>query len=411
MNVTALLKNKMKCQISYYCLLSLVLSPSIATALDFEINGFGSFVVGKSISDELLSNGKRSSYLVDPTLAHKDNGDHNNHSRYDNSWAVLPDSNFGLQASVLSDYGLSATVQLRFQGAEYFVPRVEWAYLTYQLLDNLDVKLGRQQIPLYFFSDYKDVGYAYHWLRPPIDVYGEAISNYDGVSLNYQFEFQEIDSELQLYYGNFKNKNASTWKIKSKFATGVTLTSTYDWLTLRASYNRAESYSDVSNNLITVPQQTISKNEPTKISFSSLAFMADFEYYFFGAEYVHLNFAPYIEAINMTALPAGVGLLNRSDERDAFMITGGYRFREYTFHLTYSQRKSSASIPADPRLQSMHDMKRQTWTGGVRWDFYENLALKAEISHAQDKSDKIIQSVIGKSLQNTVIAIGVDFVF
>jgi len=397
----------------FHCCLTVVLLhfSNIACALNFEVNGFGSFVIGKTISDEQLPNGNQSTYLVVPSLMHKVDGDINEDAYHDNSWSALADSNLALQVTAKTDFDLSATLQLELQGADDFKPQIEWAYLTYAITEELDIKLGRQRLPLYLYSDYLNVAYAYHWLRPPVDVYGEGVTNYDGISVTHQFSTQEVDNELHWYYGSFYNEKAIVWKMKSKYVTGLSLTSTYDWLTVRGSYNLMNNYADVSEDLLTVPSRTITRTNATDATFSSLAFIADFEDYFFVGEVTRMRADPYVEAINIGELPYGAGLISRSDAMDAFMITAGYRFEPFTLHTTYSGRKTSMSVPANPLLRKMHDAVRRSWGLGIRWDIKKDIALKADITLARDKSDSEIQSIKGKSLQNSIFSLGVDFVF
>lgn len=46
------------------------------------------------------------------------------------------------------------------------------------------LQIGRKRLPLYYYSDFQDVGYAYNTVRPSPDVYGWDIVNYNGASLS-----------------------------------------------------------------------------------------------------------------------------------------------------------------------------------------------------------------------------------
>ncbi len=69
---------------------------------------------------------------------------------------------FALQAYADLDEGLSATAQIRARGIEDWDPQFTWAYLSYEVQENWRVQVGRQRIPIYLYSDYLDVSYAYH---------------------------------------------------------------------------------------------------------------------------------------------------------------------------------------------------------------------------------------------------------
>jgi hypothetical protein len=62
----------------------------------------------------------------------------------------------------------------------------------------------------------------------PVDVYGEGITTYDGLSFSQQFTFKGLDNELQWYYGSFDNENSVNWKAKGKYVSGLVFTSSYD---------------------------------------------------------------------------------------------------------------------------------------------------------------------------------------
>ncbi len=136
-----------------------------AWALDLRLDGFGSLAVGRAVASAPLPDGAESSYLVVPTFAKTSAGRVNPDAAYDDAWTWQPDTNAALQLSVLFTSDFSATLQLTAHGANDLNPEIEWANLTYDVSANFGVKLGRQRIPLYFYSDYLDLGYAYHWLK------------------------------------------------------------------------------------------------------------------------------------------------------------------------------------------------------------------------------------------------------
>lgn len=54
---------------------------------------------------------------------------------------------------------------------ENYTPTVEWAYLQYAVTESLDVRAGRVVLPVFITSEYRKVGYANPWVRPPQEVY------------------------------------------------------------------------------------------------------------------------------------------------------------------------------------------------------------------------------------------------
>ncbi len=392
---------------SFFLLFAGLVHGTGAAAFDLRLNAFGTLAVGKSISSAGLPGGSDSTYLVVPTLANDEDGRANPDSAYNDDWAWKPDSNAALQLTALVTPTFTATVQLTAQGANGLQPEIEWANIAYELTDRFTVKLGRQRIPLYFYSDYLDLGYAYHWLRPPVDVYGEGVSTYTGASATYKGSLYGWGSRLDAYYGDVANDTAFSWKARDEGLFGVVLTFERDWLTLRASYHFTDkAYTDVGG-IQSLPAKTITKENPADGYFASLGFMADFDRWFFGGEVTLQEAKPAYEAV---AFANGLPLLTRGSDRQSFMLTGGYRLSDITVHASYSGRSTGLAIPAIG-LSDIRNVNRRTWSLGMRWDFAEDWALKAELTHAVDRSEQMVKALLGNAQENTVFALGLDFVF
>ena len=85
---------------------------------------------------------------------------------YDDDIDFKQDSLFALQASSDLGEGLSVTAQIIARGQDDWDAEFEWAYLAYNFNDDTRILAGRQRAPLYLFSDYLDVSYAYPWITP-----------------------------------------------------------------------------------------------------------------------------------------------------------------------------------------------------------------------------------------------------
>ena len=151
---------------------------SSLTFSEVNFQGFASFVGGATLDNE------DSNYL-----------DYENKLEFDN------DSLYALQASSDLGDGLSVTGQLIARGAENYKPEFEWMYLSYNLTPTLNAKVGRIRTPFYMFSEYLEVGYTYHWIRPPKELYAAQVTNMDGISFLYNMPLGGIDSQYQVVIG------------------------------------------------------------------------------------------------------------------------------------------------------------------------------------------------------------------
>jgi hypothetical protein len=140
----------------------IALAVSSAQAAEVRINGFASIVAGKTFS-EGTDNTSAGSAKGESTFQ----ADQPTQGTYDSTLDFKPDTVYGLQFTADLGDKLSVTGQLTGAGGEDFETKVTWAYATYELNENWTVQAGRQRIPLFFYSDFLDVGYAYHWMRPP----------------------------------------------------------------------------------------------------------------------------------------------------------------------------------------------------------------------------------------------------
>ena len=158
------------------CLALLTLSFPALSEVQFQ--GFASFVGGATLDSDETYNG------------------------YENKIEYDKNSVYGLQAvSPLGD-GLTATGQLIARGSENYKPEFEWMYMTYNITPTLSAKFGRIRTPFYMLSEYLEVGYTYHWIRPPQELYAAQITNMDGASLLYNVPMGSIDGQFAFSVAN-----------------------------------------------------------------------------------------------------------------------------------------------------------------------------------------------------------------
>ncbi|CAM5193196.1 porin [Alishewanella longhuensis] len=125
---------------------------------------------------------------------------------YDNDFNLKNESLFALQLKADLGDKLSVTGQLMGRGSKDFDVGFEWAFITYELADNMRINAGRLRTPFYKYSDFKDVGYAYDWLRVPQGVYGFGFDNIEGISFYRTAELGSVESTLQLVAGAYDGK-------------------------------------------------------------------------------------------------------------------------------------------------------------------------------------------------------------
>lgn len=202
-----------------------------------ELSGFATIAYAQSITDD-RKEGEIEGMSNQPEFT------------YFNRLGLRLDSDFS------EDLGF--TLQAVANGDEDYAPRVDWAFVDYEINNQLKVSAGKLRMPLYMFSDYKDVSYAYPWIIPPYAVYGSPdFSSFDGGKLNYRWDLgDEWSSDLEVWFGRLKNHIivGGIGGHKVDFAIddmyGVSLNLDRDWLFIRAVYLQGLSTSDIASLMV-----------------------------------------------------------------------------------------------------------------------------------------------------------------
>lgn len=113
------------------------------------------------------------------------------------------DNRLGIQIAAPVNDTVSLTAQLLAKGGEMgYNVTADWAYASINLDDNFDLRIGKVKVPQFLVSDYLEVGYAYPWLRPPVEVYStNPIVSLSGVDLLFYKQVDDVGFTFQLYAG------------------------------------------------------------------------------------------------------------------------------------------------------------------------------------------------------------------
>ncbi|WP_124949370.1 porin [Sulfuriferula thiophila] len=232
-----------------------VLLSTTGHAETVSFSGFMSLVGG-----QVLSGGGTSSYAgVDcPCFV----ADWTNMGVYNKSFSVRPESRVGMRMNAKLSDTLSAVVQVDARATQGSSgATLEWAYLSYVPADDWVVQLGRKRLPIYYYSDFQDVGFAYPWVRPPQDLYGWEVNNFNAVTVARTGRWGEWDSRASVFYGR-ENSSSNLYAgldypgesvdVTWRNILGADLELTRDWFNLRMVYiqSKIDMKSNVSGPLV-----------------------------------------------------------------------------------------------------------------------------------------------------------------
>lgn len=351
--------------------------------ITYNFNGFGTVAVGKVLSGDVADE-NYVSYQCPCFIT-----DYNNGGIYEDNkgWRFDQESRLGVQLNVNFTDKLSFVTQVMARAVDSELS-LEWAYLSYQLSDKFTLQAGRKRIPLYFYSEFQDVGFAYSWLRPPQTLYGWEASNYNGANIRYSDIIRDWNLTANIYAGKETVDDApyndlydvvaqdSKWdKIR-----GLDIELNRDWFTARFIYMTSE------NSTTERPDSNAFYRPPTDQTVIGLSLNADFGDWFILSE---MN-------VNKREDKAD-GLTVRSP---ASMLAVGYRTGPWTPFVSWSRFWDKSND------LELYEPERYTDTSfTLRYDLSNSSALKAQINRLQDKS---LYNFVGDS---TVLAMSYDFIF
>ena len=301
---------------------------------------------------------------------------------YDQDYDLDQESLFGLQGSFALNSTTDVTMQLVARGREDWDPTMEWAYISHKFTNNFRGRAGKMRLPLFMFSDSLEVGYAQPWARPPVEVYGQIpATSYTGVDGTYDWNLPNSTLTAQVFTGGSNDDFSSqgtTIRVETKDSYGGSLRWTDFVWTLRGVYSAATV--DIGG-------------------FNEF----DVSFYGVGLNYNNGNWQVLSEFVGTDTDGAN------PDSQSAY-VTLTKRFGVFTPYLSYAitettddeerpltrtQAFTLLTTPGSPYYgnpnilagSAVNNVERSATSIGLRWDALTNVALKFDITLADDFGD------------------------
>jgi hypothetical protein len=389
---------------AFAMLSSLFICTAANASQDLEFSGFGR-VVGGAISDKYLSfNG------------------------YDNNLSFEQQSLIALRADYTFTDDMSFVGQVIGHSADNRNSGIQWLYLNYQATSNWSLKLGRQRIPLFNYSDVIDVGFAYPWISPPTQVYTSYVfSEFEGLSSRYDFINNSLSGAVTTYYGVFDGDiyvSNDRRKADVKYIAGVAVEASWSGFDFSAAYHQGEV---AVNN----PELEPFINSLRQLGFnnSALALEIDGEASFAKLGLAYETFDYYFRT-EWTRIDSNVHFVPKVS---AAYASVGYHLSNVLLHVTYATSDAEYNefpdeipIGIDPQLDALAFGYQQvvnslpvdsldSFTVGARYDYSTNIAFKAELSflNAEEGERGFFDEIPNDSgdLQSTLYQLAIEWVF
>ncbi len=313
-------------------------------------------------------------------------------------WSGDVDSRLGAQLGVKAGKQWSGVLQViseqRLDGS--YEPIVEAANVKFQATPDLSLRVGRIAVPMFLAADYRKVGYAYPWVRTPVEVYGAIPFNTsDGVDASYRWNRGALNNVTQAFFGRTHMRLPGSGHIEARKLAGVSNSVEYGAASARVSMLTTDLTIDVLREF-----------------FNGLRA--------FGPQGAALAEHYAVERKRANALSIGVsydpgnwfvmGELGRIKTRSflgettGVYASAGYRLGHFTPYLGYARvRANSPTTEAGLRLDGLAPAAAGTGAGlnaylnwllttvpvqrtvsvGARWDVVTDVALKVQLDRVQ----------------------------
>ncbi|KPV93731.1 hypothetical protein AN214_04225 [Pseudoalteromonas sp. P1-9] len=357
---------------------------------ELKISGYGSIIAGKTLGtvDDPLNPGQKRDEIL--TADFYDVG------QYNNDLTFKAESILAVQGTYRFNNKLSFTAQLVAKGVDDFKPEFDWYYVTYQANEDWTFMAGRRNIPMYYFSEFAEVGYAYPWMRPPSNLYWWQVTQFDGAHAMYSFEIGDYSNTITAFYGNEYSDDNVEMLYYDKLYGGTARTVNEYWTDIAGfNWNMSGDFFDLrfvyfqnDRDRETIQQDgSISPYTPFSqqfIGFGGQVNISDFTILF------DMNYVEYDDAVG-TEFPT-------------YLISVVYNIDEFQPYVSYSKADHERSNVPTEDLEEHYMLSY-----GLRYDFYSNVAFKVQYDTFVDQGDKATGwAYHGDS---KTISMGIDFVF
>jgi hypothetical protein len=357
-----------------------------AHAFDYKISGFGSLVAGRTYG-ECVTDATTATVWADACTRYIADWAHD--GVYTPSWSAKQESRLGVQGTVNFSRDLSGTAQVVARPNPGDKASLEWAYLTYKLDPAWTVQVGRKRLPLYYFSDFQDIGYAYPTIRPSPDVYGWDIVNYNGVNIDHVNDLGDWTVRTSAFYGNeHSRKNPYSLIIVDDpqdvswdNITGASLEVSKDWFSARVSYTQS-GFKQVDHNTGEVEPLDTGLDHAHLQRFYGVAFNADYGDWVGRSEF------------------AASDRTEQGYTAKFFLLTVGRHFGDFTPAITLSSYKEHSTYP-----DQYVPVRNSTTSFTLRYEVNRSSDLKLQLDRARDSGP---EPFAGNA---TAVSVAYDFVF
>ncbi|UPR54713.1 hypothetical protein ITG09_17310 [Vibrio cyclitrophicus] len=331
-------------------LVSVACGANAASMEDINISGFGSVGIGKANNDVNYA-GYTSENL---------------------QWEqeTLAGLQFDFQVNERAKFVTQIVANSRYD----YEPKIEMAYASYDF-ESFTARAGKLRLPLFFYSDYTDLGYAYPMIRPSQELYENIVlKNYTGVDLLIPVELENSSLLIQpvVGVGTIDEDDSMVGEVKLDKLMGLSANWNINDFTFRGSYFVAESN----------PSCDFKTSSDPYCQMAEMLDSKDGQFISLGAQYDNGDLIANIEG-------ADVQLDGEFYDYQSISTLIGYRVNEFTPYFTVNwvettDNEERVNLPSSSLREAMN-YERLSYAVGSRWDFAKNMSLKVDVTYVDYK--------------------------
>ncbi len=363
-----------------------------SVSAEIKISGYGSLIAGRTLGtvDDPLNPGEKRDEIL--TADFYDVG------QYDNEFSFTPESILALQLSTEIGKDLTVTAQLVAKGVDDFEPEFDWFYLTYQATEELSFMAGRRNIPMYYFSEFSEVGYAYPWMRPPSNLYWWQITQFNSVQATYEFPLGNYNNSVTFFHGNERSEDNKEMEYYDRLYGGNAVSVDELWTDITGfNWNLSGDIFDLRfvyfqndrDRETLQPDGTISDYDPFSQTFLGIGGKVDVGKFTFLFDW---NLVSYDDEFK-TEFPT-------------YLISAVYNVGEFQPYFVYS--KADHERTSGPNKTK--DLEEHYMVGvGIRYNLFSKASIKVQFDEFVDEGDE--ETGWAYHGDSQTITVGMDFIF
>lgn len=302
------------------------------------------------------------------------------------------DNVLGVQLAYVVDDRFDLVGQLVAKGRQNYETNADWAYVAFKANDQLRIRAGRFAAPFFLFSENRNVGQAYPWVRPPVELYGAVpLDSLDGADILFRQPVGDWNLDAQLSLGGSRDDISTLSK-----AAGLNLAVSNDKLTVRAGYTQGKLDLTLGKNPF--------GNSTEQLGYLMSQFGVDLDMREGDASFADIG-ALYDDGNWLVATEFGQLRLDRYlSDLDAGYLTVGHYFGKWLPYVMYSKSNTvqgdecladlgpafvNAPAPMKPTVAAAiyatcAGSEQTSYSAGVRYDATKQVSIKLELDHVQD---------------------------